>query len=111
MSKSNKYQSTKIEPIENINVNDEGFVIEGLPEEAQKEYLKQMEKATEENQTIKPERGSPKERKRSQIDKIKRFKKWIDELKEENAVTETEGKQLTEIMENMTKRYIGYKML
>lgn len=110
MSKSNKYQPTKIEPIENINVNEEGFVIEGLPEEAQKEYLKQMEKATEENQTIKPEREIKTTRKRSEIDTIKRFQKWIVDLSDSKMITEDEKKSLQYVAERMTTRWLGYKI-
>lgn len=97
MSKSNKYQTTKIEPIENVEVNDEGFVVE---------------KATEENQTIKPERGEvPKERKRSQIDQIKRFQKWLNDLQELKMTTKEETEQLKQIAEAMTLRWIGGKLI
>lgn len=96
MSKSNKYQATKIEPIENVEVNDEGFVVE---------------KATEENQTIKPEREVTKERKRSQIDQIKRFQKWVNDLQDLKMTTKEETEQLKQIAEAMTLRWIGGKLI
>lgn len=93
----NGNEIARLEPIEEITVNDEGFIYgeyngSEQPEEAH------MQKVT---------RETKKERTPNTIYTLKAFKAYLTKLEKQKMVTKEEMDQLTKIHEAMVKRWIG----